>query len=71
MSAEIDAEEFRRRLNQHSSTPTDERKRCPHCGSINIRPLQPEKVAGDVPRGAYMCRARDCGEWFDTPEVPR
>lgn len=71
--AKISAEELQKRLYGRSSTDDDERKKCPHCGSVSIAPRQPQKpdASGRGSPGKYYCYAEDCGEYFDKPEVPR
>lgn len=59
------------RLNQRSTTPVDQRKRCPHedCQSLSIEPRQPQKPDGKGAKGRYYCWK--CERSFDEPVTGR
>jgi len=49
------------RLNARSSTPSEERNRCPECEHLNIEP----HVNGTYRGKKYLCNI--CGNHFDDP----
>lgn len=53
---------------KRSTTPDDERPRCPYCNSVNIE-SKTGHYFGSVHRqeGKYRCDARGCGRHFDKP----
>lgn len=58
---DLDADELRQRRKARSTTDKSERKRCPRCLCVSIRP-QLQRKATD-----YYCRV--CDHEFDEPEV--
>lgn len=63
----IDVEEFERRKRDKSTTPTEERTRCPDCDGLDFRPRKPNDSRGpntDTDANYYCeaCRA------FSDPE---
>lgn len=49
-------EEFQRRKRQHSTTPKDQVRRCPHCKSPDVRSRDPQpKVRGQQAAGEWYC----------------
>jgi hypothetical protein len=60
---DISAEELAARLQQQSSTPSDERPTCPDCGGISLSPRHPHKChRGGVDGGyPYYCEVCEQG----------
>jgi hypothetical protein len=65
----IDEEELRRRLYDRSSTPEEDRDRCPSCDSSCLIPRNRGDPAGGGPPkdspGRYRCQ--ECGWTGDDP----
>lgn len=67
MNIDISREELRRRQHAPSTTPEEERKRCPRCGSLSVAP-RGFGHCSTVERGWYCDK---CLESFPAAEVVR
>lgn len=57
-------------LQSYSTTPEEERKRCPECLSPNItRKTHRHKDVEHRQDGRYRCEIRECGAHFDEPRT--
>lgn len=67
------AKQIEEMKHERSTTPADERTRCPGCLTVNIRKRVPKNASehyrGADPEKPYYCP--DCDEGFDAPLKPR
>lgn len=62
---EIDSEELQRRICGRSTTPDEERKRCPECESVNISPKTDQNLRNRGKPEDWRCGS--CKAHFDEP----